>query len=309
MPNDLFVVIPTAGAAARLPRTLDSLAACRRPTSYRETIVVENGPKGDVEAMVQAAPPTLRARYLHREEANKSRALNFVFEQLTSGLVFLTDDDVRLAPETLAAYAKAAEGIQRGVVFGGPLGIDYETPPPEWLRCRLPNGYRGWSLEENRRGEGETIFLGANWAVFVSDVLEAGGFDPHRGPGSSTVGPGQETEMQQRLYGRGLKAVYVSEAMVWHYVPAERCSPRWALKRARRAGIEFGLDHADPAAWQGVPRWVWRQWLEHAGKWAATRLHPNQPVRFAAAHALARWGGVIRGCRLARHQKREGNNA
>lgn len=305
----LAVVIPAAGRPELLRRTLDSLAECQLPAEYRGTFVVENGYRCGLDDVVARCATHLRAEYLFCEEPGRSAALNVGVDRAGDCLVYMTDDDMRLSPATLVAYAEAAAEHGRGAIFGGPLGVDQDVPPPPWLVPYLPPSAVGWIPVEPPGPDERPHFFGANWAAFTADLHEAGDFNPDKGTGARTGATGQESDMQQRLYGRGLKAVYVSEAMVWHYVPAERCSLRWALKRARRAGIEFGLDHADPAAWQGVPRWVWRQWLEHAGKWAATRLHPNQPVRFAAAHALARWGGVIRGCRLARHQKRKGNNA
>ena len=124
MAHNLVVVIATAGRSRLLRRTLGSLAACVKPSIYRETIIVENGPKGDVEKIVSQYAPSLNARYLYVTLANKSNAVNQALAILEECLIFFTDDDVRFHPGTLCAYAQAAEGVETGVFYGGPLSID-----------------------------------------------------------------------------------------------------------------------------------------------------------------------------------------
>ena len=109
------------------------------------------------------------------------------------------------------------------------------------------------------------VFLGANWAAFASDLKEVGGFDPWFGPGSATGSTGQEQAMQRRLLGAGLHGRYVPHAEVWHWNPKDRCSPRWALHRAYRNGVKYGLQARLPAdtvrVW-GYPRYAVRSAAE-----------------------------------------------
>ena len=144
MARAIFVVIPTAGRPKLLRRTLASLAACEKPSNYRGTYVVENGPKGEAEWIVEAHRSELGARYLYLPGANKSRALNAALEQVEDGLIFFTDDDVRLAAHVLSRYAEASADVDGGFFYGGPLGVDYERQPPEWVRSRLPPSAVGW---------------------------------------------------------------------------------------------------------------------------------------------------------------------
>src|SRR5690625_3949232 len=128
----LTVLIPTHGRPRLLGRTIASLAACRLPEGYREAVVVENGIRAGAEAVVAeaaAAHPHLRLRYLHVERANKSHALNEALKTIADGLVVFFDDDVRLEPGVLEAYAEAAEAHPEPAFFGGSLGVDYEKRP------------------------------------------------------------------------------------------------------------------------------------------------------------------------------------
>ena len=43
------------------------------------------------------------------------------------------------------------------------------------------------------------------------------------------------------MYTHGVKAYNLPAGLVWHHVPAERCSPDWTLERNRRMGLVVGL--------------------------------------------------------------------
>ncbi|MBX3443025.1 MAG: glycosyltransferase family 2 protein [Planctomyces sp.] len=235
MASSLSVLIPTAGDRPDLlARSLRSLCECERPAGYHETVVVENGGRHGIEEAIRPFADTLHVRHLFDPWGNKSNALNRALASMRDGLIVLLDDDVRLSKDCLREYARAADGSESGFFFGGPTEVDFEAPPPHWLVGCLPASARGWRLGA-RESLGDRCFLGFNWAAFLSDLTEAGGFDPQRGPGAAF--PGQETEMQQRLRTRGVRARYVPGALVWHYVPRERCTPEWVLKRHYRRSL------------------------------------------------------------------------
>ncbi|MEM9646045.1 MAG: hypothetical protein AAF989_13740, partial [Planctomycetota bacterium] len=124
--------------------------------------------------------------------------------------------------------------------FGGPFGVDYETRPPEWLCRFLPLSARGWTPTEKEIDPKRTWFLGFNWAVRARDLRRAGGFDIDIGPGSASNSTGDEVALQKSLHELGLRSRLVPDAMVWHHVPACRCTPEWALDRAYRDGLARG---------------------------------------------------------------------
>lgn len=238
----ITVLIPTHGRPALLRRTIDSLGECEIPPSYVETVIVENGSRAGAESLVADTAfehPNLRLRYLHVERANKSHALNEALKTLESGLVVFLDDDVRLDRGILRAYADAARRHSDRAFFGGPVSIDYERTPPDWIVPILPRSARGYELSDRGVMDGE--FLGFNWAAFRDDILHAGGFNSDFGPGSPHQAAGQESEMQQRLRGSGFKDQGVGTARVWHYVPRERCTYRFVLNRRYRNGLSVGM--------------------------------------------------------------------
>ncbi len=301
MAKDLYTVIATAARPELLRRTLTSLAACRKPPIYRGTIVVENGPKGKAEEIVRSYSSSLATRYIYKSEANKSQALNAVLDMIGECLIVFTDDDVRIHPNTLCAYAEASTEINLGKFYGGPTGVDYEREPPEWIKSYLPASARGWRLDNVQRTLNEPIFLGFNWAAFAHDLRDSGGFDPKYGPGAGTGSTGQEWNMQSRMLQKGFNGLYVPEALVWHYIAAERCSANWAIRRAYRNGILAGMEHdyLGPTI-LGFPRWTIRDWLKKGFAVLAKSLDAGTVTRFEAFHKFRYLSGFMRGSRLAR---------
>ena len=292
----LHVVIDTAGRQELLGRTLASLAEGEVPAALAQTIVIENGPPGGARQIVSQAPPILKTRYLYEPCGNKSGALNRVLDAIDDGLIFFADDDVRFHPGVLRDYALAAQQRSERAFFGGPVAVDYEQEPPEWLKQYLPKSARGWSLTAETNLVNEPDFLGCNWAAFAKDLKRAGGFDPFRGPGAVTGSVGQESDMQRRLLQSDCQGIYLPGACVWHYVPADRCSPEWALERAYRQGIRKGIDEAK-ASPSLTPSRNLRAAVWTAGallKWWS-RLRPLSPGQFAKLRRVKWYQGYAHG--------------
>lgn len=240
------IVIVSHGRCHLLERTLASLAEGDLPPEYAETLVVENGRQFGAERVVATADPRLHARYLFEPSSSKSRALNRALEQLTDAFIIYLDDDVRIAPHTVRRYIDAAAANPRGMYFGGPTGADYEQEPPPWLRPHLPASATGFSLGEATQSVDRPCFLGFNWAAFAADIGRVGGFPEHIGPGAprgQTIG--EESEVQRQLLATGLTGLYLPEAMVWHHVPKDRCTPAWVKKRCHTSGLVIGLQEND----------------------------------------------------------------
>ena len=305
MSISLVVMIATAKRTNLLERTLASLGECEKPSNYLETVVIENGSKTGAEKIVNTAPARLRARYLFEANGNKSAALNRGLQEVGDRLVFFTDDDARLHPLTLMAYASAAGDKAGGEFYGGPVDVDYEHEPPEWLKSYLPPSARGWKPRGDAKSVVRPDFLGFNWAAFSSDLRAAGGFDTNRGPGSPSKSVGQEKEMQLRLLKRGLRAINVPQAMVWHYVPKDRCSVEWALKRAYQNGIQAGIEQSSVGPNSGAPRlfgyprWLVKDWISKAIKAVTKSMYKDSVSRFDASYHLRYATGFLQGIRLA----------
>jgi glycosyltransferase involved in cell wall biosynthesis len=256
----LIVLIPTHGRPTLLKRTLDSLAQCALPDSYQELVVIENGSRAGAEAVVADLPARLNARYMHCERGNKSYALNEALETMADGLVVFFDDDVKVNTEALIAYAQRASAMATSTeshFFGGRFLVEHEESPPDWMLAYLPPSAKGcWYDGGAELDDSFTGFLGFNWAAYVDDIKEVGGFNVDKGPGAPSGSTGQETDMQKRLVAHGVKAHYVDNAVVTHYVPSESCTPEWALRRSFRSGVKDGINYANKKKSSRTPFWL-----------------------------------------------------
>jgi len=240
------IVIVSHDRCHLLERTLESLAEGHLPAEHVATLVVENGRQFGAERAVTTADPRLRATYIFEPSPSKSRALNRALEQLTDEFIIYLDDDVRVTPQTIQRYTDAAGSHAQRFYFGGRTGVDYEEEPPRWLREHLPASATGFSLGDTTIHVDRPCFLGFNWAAFADDVKRVGGFPEHIGPGASgrqTIG--EESEVQRHLLATGMTGLYLPEAMVWHYVPKDRCTTAWVKKRCHTSGIVTGLQDHD----------------------------------------------------------------
>lgn len=303
------VLIATHGRAELLGRTLQSLAECRRPASLGHVLVVENGSDAGARQVCASMTGTLPVRYSHLPRPGKAPALQQTIDTLGDAFVLFTDDDVRFDPEALVLHERMAIAHGPGHFFGGPMPIDYEEKPPEWLMPYLPASVRGFDLDPPDQPILQPIFLGANYAAFTSDIQRVGGFLRKLGAGTAGNPLGEETEIQQRLLDAGAKAVFVPGARIWHYVPRSRCTPEWAMDRMRRLRVTQALlDKAPPpegALLRGVPRWMWRvlvaRWIEAA----IARFNPDPVKRFEARKRYFEYLGTLEGTRLRIHSEHD----
>ena len=283
-PPSSCVVIATHGKNRRLRQTLESLSSCDRPAGFAGVYVVENGGKGDAQQVVSDSTTPFPVHYLYCEAANKSKALNLVIESTEVDLFIFLDDDVRVAPNLLQAYVESASEHQTTHYYGGPLEVDWEQPPPDWLLRFLPGSARGWRPSTPEELNNPS-FLGANWAAFRKTLQAAGGFNVHLGPALSQ-GVGEDTQMQVSLQSTGVKPKYVEQAVVWHYVPQECCSPDWSLRRVYRNALSFGIRMEDDSPQLlGVPRWMLREYLRRTftACWRVLSRQASESVHEAKA--------------------------
>lgn len=300
----LYVLIAACGQPALLRRTLQSLAAADKPPQYAGAIVVENGPRWGLAAVLAEFAPQHRFEYLYSEPANKSLALNRAIERLGDALAIFTDDDVQFPAETLVAYARAAGSRTRGEFYGGPIVPDYEgEPPPAWLVPLLPRSAAGWRLDVcDKLPISKPEFIGPNLAAFTADLRAVGGFDTQLGPGHHMPAPGEDTEIQERLLAHGVTGYYLPDAAIHHFVRRANTTVEFAVHRAERNGMYWGINQ------MRRPGFFPRRWLKARGQWLNDRLRiarwrrtGDEPLLAKAAHLEARWKGRWEGIKLASH--------
>ena len=293
------VLLATHGRSEMLRQVLACLLAGADAGGITRMVIVENGEKCGAEELIDSLDSGGLIQYMYSEPANKSLALNLGLQSCDDGLVFMTDDDVRIEADVLSAYRAAAEEYGPGHYFGGPTVAEYEADPGEKMKGLLPVSARGLSKESL---VGATSFLGFNWAAFKQDMVKTGGFDPRFGPGSTTGATGQESAMQRRLLSLGCHPVPLYDAVVAHMVPSERSTPEWIISRAYKHGIESALlaSETDGATLAKTGRELKYQVLKH---WVGS-LFFRSPYRKATyGYFRSKERGFRHGCGLCRQQQ------
>ncbi len=239
-PPSIIVFIPTLGRTDLLRKTLESLSSCKKPPNYKGCLVIENGPKNGVEALVLEYSEKLNTRYAYEEKIGLSRALNKCLELTGDDFIIFTNDDVTVNEGFLEAYCLAIQGKYRGFFFGGPVQVDNEISIDSSIQDLLPPSSKGWSFNDNADFP---RFIGPNWACFASDARRVGGFNILLGLGAELNCTGEEKDIQDRFIKSGMEMIFVSEAKVTHFVPTNKNQISWFLNRRRMNGIATAIQN------------------------------------------------------------------
>lgn len=104
--------------------------------------------------------------------------------------------------------------------------------------------------------------------------------------------------MQARLRRAGATPVYVPQAWVWHYIPAERCSAEWIIDRAYRHGVSYAMDRGGGGG--GLPAWVAARLVKGMIRRAVATMAFSPVLRLDARARQSYNRGLLAGFRLRR---------
>ena len=305
------VVVATYNRAVLLDQCLRHLRALPLQPGD-EIIVVDNGSSDDTAAVVarhqRAATTTLRL--LHEPRPGKSHAIARAVAEASGDLLFFTDDDVNVSAAWLERLrATIADGTV--ALAGGPVVARWEATVPQWMRdARDAYPRLGAPLALLDYGDravdlGPRTLLGANLAVRRDVFAGVGGYPTHLGKLRGTLLSGEDHELCRRVQAAGLRAVYVPEAVVHHWVPADRARVWYFLHWFFWSGITHAIMDGAPSpegarAVLGVPRYFLRRLASASvgvlaglitGRWTAALNHAMDAA-FVAGYVSQRWGVV-----------------
>lgn len=305
----ISVVIATFTRAALLDDCLNHLAG-QAFADGDEVIVVDNGSTdhtADVVTRQQAQFP-VPLRLLCEPQPGKSHALARALAVAAGDVLAFLDDDVNVDPRWLEVIRRSMSdpGI---ALMGGRVTARWEASVPAWMRvapahhARLgaPLGLLEYPKDVVQLGA-RTV-LGANMAVRREVFDAVGGFAPHLGKLRGTLLSGEDHELCLRVQRAGFRAVYVPEAVVHHWVPAERARVGYFVNWFYWSGItnaklDAGTHASSGRTLRGLPLYLAKR-AALAGVAAChailcgrrdTALDHALDVAFAAGYAAERWG-------------------
>jgi glycosyltransferase involved in cell wall biosynthesis len=237
----LSVVIPSRDGAARLPETLQMLAAQRVAAPF-EVVVVDDGSADATADVAAAARGAVPVRVLRHDTARgRAAACNTGVEAARAPVVVVLDDDMSLRPEALEAHrafhAAAPRAAARGKVV---------LAPPSRDDCfarflRREEAFEEQRLLARRHDVPFSMSQTGHWSVPRAVLVEAGGFDA-----SITRYGFEDIELGYRLERRGVRLVFLPEAVAVHRAFATDLD-RY-IERHREAGLvarQLALRHPE----------------------------------------------------------------
>lgn len=289
----ISVIIPTAGRADLLQRTLSCLAAAMDASVNAEILILHTGHDEATRTLAQRLAPTskipLRYHQTTRPGLHVGRHAGAL---LASGdILAYLDDDVQVERGWLPALAESFAD-PRVLLVGGNCLPEYEVPPPAWLDAlwehtsdgRLMGALSLIEFSGGPRAIPPHHVFGCNFAIRRSALEAAGGFHPDGMPQSLLRFRGDgETHVSQFVQTSGGIAWFHPGASLRHWVPRSRMTLDYLWRRGYAQGISDSFTairsagHAPSAPPASAPitlRWPRCKHLLKAAlqrKWAAER--------------------------------------
>ncbi|GII99188.1 glycosyl transferase family 2 [Sediminihabitans luteus] len=225
----VVVGIPTFRRPDRLARLLAALGPrlAEIPASYRPAvIVVDNDPNGSALATVDAATvPSLR--YVREPVPGIAAARNRLLDEAGDGaLVAFIDDDELPREGWLTTLLGVWEESRPAAVMGRVISVFDEDVDP-WV---LATG----AFTRRPRTTGLEIPVAAAGNLLV-DTVQTADLDVRFDAGLGLAG-GEDTLFSRTLVSRGGRIVWCNESETEDFVPAERTTRTWTMRRAFNGG-------------------------------------------------------------------------
>jgi GT2 family glycosyltransferase len=302
----LTVLVPTYGREELLCLALTDILAQRHPAF--ETIVLDQTPRHTAETAGFLRDIAPRIRHVTLARPGLMAALNRGLALARGGVVWLTDDDVRIDDPTLLERHEAAHADP---ALGGVAGYEHDPRRPGGGRYdpRSADPVWGWYHTGWDHGTRAPVVTapGCNVSFKRAALEKIGGFD-ERFTGNAVR---WENDVCLRMRRAGYGVVFEPEARVIHQPSASAggCENRHLLGREPeshdwyasyfRNMLYVTFKHAPRHAWAAI---AWRLYRGHV----MNRPYARQGVSFLAARHRALIRGAGQGWRSYRDWLRQG---
>ncbi|MGA7745564.1 MAG: glycosyltransferase family A protein [Candidatus Aquilonibacter sp.] len=195
----------TYNRATLLERVLD---ACFEqtvdPNAYEVVLVNDGSTDATPEVIAQAAMrATCRFEVINQVNSGLAKGRNEGIGRASGERIIFIDDDVLPLPNFVEEHLRSHDGAPNAIVRGGAINVENfdELPVPIWSI----KDYSG------------NFFWTTNVSVPLATMREIGGFNE-----SFWEYGWEDIDVGLRLRARGVRAVFNSKALVYHYKPRPR---------------------------------------------------------------------------------------
>ncbi len=231
------VVICTYNRLDHLPAAIDSVFKQSLESTAYEIIVVDNcSTDGTAEAIKALMGEHPNLRYIYETRLGLATARNTGWQAAAGMFVAFLDDDAKAEVDWLETVADLVKDAAPNLhCVGGPILPFYTSPQPDWWLDKYEIRTRGDVQRHLRKGE---FFSGSNMTWRRSTLERFGGFEAKAGMKGNQLGMGEETGLFRQIWEAEESPVFLySPALkVYHWVPPEKMTMRYILKRATANG-------------------------------------------------------------------------
>ena len=223
---------------------------------HTELLLIDNNSHDGTQQMAASFSMPFKFRVLQEQRQGLANARNCALRNFNGDAILFLDDDVTINKKCLEAYLRVLEEGLEADYYGGPIYVDWQGPPPKWLKSddlSLLSGLFGQyqPASEDTPYDG-SIFdpYGANFMLPRTTVDRVGLFNVNLGVSGDAIGRGEETEYFRRARQHGLRGRYIASAGVGHRFQLERVT----IPYLYRYGLEKGrakvhLDNTHSNSW------------------------------------------------------------
>lgn len=242
----ISLVIPTHNRAAQLIAALESVVRQSLPVAAWECVVVNNNSTDDTPARFAAFAAEHGAcnlRLVDESGPGVSYARNRGLQEAAAPIVAFIDDDERVNPGFLEAYADFFDAHPDAHVAGGCIIAEYVTGRPEWMSkyVEMPIANPMDFGPDVRPFPVGRVPGGGNMAFRKTGIDGCGGFDPSLGRVGRLLIGGEENDFFERLQLAGQTIWYVPGAVMWHIIPPEKLTESYFERLCYNVGVSQQL--------------------------------------------------------------------
>ena len=261
----ISAIICTHNRSLLLRKALISLIEQTMAAKDYEIIVVDNASEDETtkEVTCSLMETASNLRYVYEPRLGLSHARNRGISEADGAVIAFIDDDAIADSKWLETIARAfVNVVPTPVCVGGKVEPIWEIPKPDWF----PESLLGYLSLLDLGDEAHWCdfprehLVGCNIAFLKRSLLDMGGFNPLLGRKGQALAGCEEIELLRRIKLRGQGIYYEPRAIVHHFIPKERLTRKWLMRRFYHEGISVSvlheMHHPHKATHRSVKRFV-----------------------------------------------------
>lgn len=242
----LSVIVPTRNRADYLDSALSSVFSQTLSEENYEVIVIDNGSTDTTREMTSkymGQHSNIQYHYVAEPGLHIGRHLGA--KHANGEVLVFCDDDIIACHDWLKAIYETFRD-ESVALAGGKVLPKWEGEIPFWIEQFKTTVNEGWSLGYlslldfgNETFDVEPYYVyGCNFSIRKDVLYSCGGFHPDAMPQELIRYRGDgETGLSKKIAEKGLRSVYVPNAMVYHRVSQDRLTIDYFCRRAFNQGV------------------------------------------------------------------------